>query len=67
MEPNFRDKLYNGSWAMDLKEIDILGDDIVQHWYYRSKAQAMTRLLGKAQQSTILDVGAGSAFFSLSA
>ena len=49
---------------MDLKETDILGDDISQHWYYRSKAKAMTRLLGKAQISTILDVGAGSGFFS---
>jgi 2-polyprenyl-3-methyl-5-hydroxy-6-metoxy-1,4-benzoquinol methylase len=49
---------------MDLKETDILGDDISQHWYYRSKAKAMTRLLGKTQPSTILDVGAGSGFFS---
>ncbi len=49
---------------MDLKETDILGGDISQHWYYRSKAKAMTRLLGKAQISTILDVGAGSGFFS---
>lgn len=49
---------------MDLKESDILGDDILQHWYYRSKAKAMTRLLGKMQISTILDVGAGSGIFS---
>ena len=49
---------------MDLKETDILGDDITQHWYYRSKTKAMTKLLGKAQISTILDVGAGSGFFS---
>lgn len=49
---------------MDLKETDILGDSISQHWYYRSKAKAMNRLLGKAQPSTILDVGAGSGFFS---
>jgi 2-polyprenyl-3-methyl-5-hydroxy-6-metoxy-1,4-benzoquinol methylase len=49
---------------MDLKEIDILGDDISQHWYYRSKAKAMTRLLGSIESSTILDVGAGSGFFS---
>ena len=49
---------------MDLKETDILGDNISQHWYYRSKAKAMTKLLGKKQPSTILDVGAGSGFFS---
>jgi len=49
---------------MDLKETDILGDDISQHWYYRSKAKAITQLLGKTRPSTILDVGAGSGFFS---
>lgn len=49
---------------MDLKETDVLGDEIAQHWYYRTKAMAMTRLLGKTQPSTILDVGAGSGFFS---
>jgi SAM-dependent methyltransferase len=49
---------------MDLKETDILGDKISQHWYYRSKAKAMTKLLGENQSSTILDVGAGSGFFS---
>ena len=49
---------------MDLKETDILGDDISQHWYYRSKAKAMSRLLGKEKISTILDVGAGSGVFS---
>lgn len=49
---------------MDLKETDILGDNISHHWYYRSKAKAMTRLLEETQPSTILDVGAGSGFFS---
>lgn len=49
---------------MDLKETDILGDDIAQHWYYRTKAMAMIRLLSKTRPSTILDVGAGSGFFS---
>jgi len=49
---------------MDLKETDILGDKIDSHWYYQSKAKAMTRLLGQANISTILDVGAGSGFFS---
>lgn len=49
---------------MDLKETDILGPDIGQHWYYRSKAKAMTRLLSGTSPLTILDVGAGSGFFS---
>lgn len=49
---------------MDLKEIDLLGEDIGSHWYYSSKAKAMTRLLGGTMPSTILDVGAGSGFFS---
>lgn len=49
---------------MDLKETDILGTAIKQHWYYRSKAHAMTRLLGGVSSSIILDVGAGSGFFS---
>ena len=49
---------------MDLKETDILGADIGHHWYYRSKATAMRRLLSGAPTSIILDVGAGSGFFS---
>jgi 2-polyprenyl-3-methyl-5-hydroxy-6-metoxy-1,4-benzoquinol methylase len=49
---------------MDLKETHILADKIANHWYYRSKAKAMTRLLTKAGVSTILDIGAGSGFFS---
>lgn len=49
---------------MDLKETDILGDGIGKHWYYRSKARAMEHLLGGVMPSVILDVGAGSGFFS---
>lgn len=49
---------------MDLKETDILGDDISQHWYYRSKVKAIMQLLGSIGSSAILDVGAGSGFFS---
>ncbi|VVM62860.1 class I SAM-dependent methyltransferase [Pseudomonas fluorescens] len=49
---------------MDLKETDILGDSIGEHWYYCSKAAATRRLLGDARISRILDVGAGSGFFS---
>ena len=49
---------------MDLKEIDILGSEITHHWYYRSKAAAMTSLIDRSAPSIILDVGAGSGFFS---
>lgn len=49
---------------MDLKETDILGPDIERHWYYSAKAKAMTRLLDGREPVTILDVGAGSGFFS---
>ncbi|AWM90816.1 methyltransferase [Pseudomonas sp. 31-12] len=49
---------------MDLKETDILGSSIDQHWYYASKAAATTRMLGHTPFKKILDVGAGSGFFS---
>jgi SAM-dependent methyltransferase len=49
---------------MDLKEVDIVGSEIENHWYYRSKAKAMVRLLSGIDPSVILDVGAGSGFFS---
>lgn len=49
---------------MDLKETDILGPDVGKHWYYSSKAKAMVRLLGGRTPARILDVGAGSGFFS---
>mgnify|MGYP003381281840 CR=1 FL=1 len=49
---------------MDLKETDILGDSIADHWYYRAKAAAMMKLLPIRSPAVILDVGAGSDFFS---
>lgn len=49
---------------MDLKETDILGDTIGNHWYYRSKANALKMLLKDVEIEKILDVGAGSGFFS---
>lgn len=49
---------------MDLKETDILGADIADHWYYKSKVKAMLRVIGEAVPSKVLDVGAGSGFFS---
>jgi 2-polyprenyl-3-methyl-5-hydroxy-6-metoxy-1,4-benzoquinol methylase len=49
---------------MDLKEEDILGSDIDRHWYYRSKAAALRRMVGPLRPQRLLDVGAGSGFFS---
>ena len=49
---------------MDLKEIDILADAISAHWYYRAKADAMRRMLEGEGARAVLDVGAGSGFFS---
>jgi SAM-dependent methyltransferase len=49
---------------MDLKEIDVLGAGIAGHWYYASKASALRQFLGTPRDSRILDVGAGSGFFS---
>jgi 2-polyprenyl-3-methyl-5-hydroxy-6-metoxy-1,4-benzoquinol methylase len=49
---------------MDLKEEDILGADIGRHWYYRSKAAALRRAVGRLAPKRILDIGAGSGFFS---
>ena len=49
---------------MDLKEVDVVGADIENHWYYRSKVKAVENLLSDINPSVILDVGAGSGFFS---
>ena len=49
---------------MDLKEQAILGDNAGAHWYYRAKSAAMLQMLGRAPVHSVLDVGAGSGFFS---
>jgi len=49
---------------MDLKEEDILGDKIHDHWYYVSKGRAMRKFLGNTKADEVLDVGAGSGVFS---
>lgn len=49
---------------MDLKEEDILGAGIGSHWYYRSKAAALRRAVAGLSPRRLLDVGAGSGFFS---
>lgn len=49
---------------MDLREADLLGADVRDHWYYSSKAKAMMRMLSNVKPERIVDVGAGSGFFS---
>lgn len=49
---------------MDLKESEILKGHVERHWYYRSKCKALKRLIHDVKPSIILDVGAGSGFFS---
>jgi SAM-dependent methyltransferase len=49
---------------MDLKELELIGADQEHHWYYASKSQALLRALGDYRPRHILDVGAGSGFFS---
>jgi hypothetical protein len=49
---------------MDLKEVGVLGANQGSHWYYASKARALRKCLVDRQPATILDVGAGSGFFS---
>jgi SAM-dependent methyltransferase len=51
---------------VDLKEEKILGDQVYSHWYYRAKAAALLRDLGGLAPKEILDIGAGSGFFSRS-
>lgn len=49
---------------MDIKESDILGERIGEHWYYKAKARAMLNAVRRARPRVILDIGAGSGFFS---
>lgn len=49
---------------MDLKELGNNDIDPDVHWYYQSKADAMLALAAQCEFTSILDVGAGSGFFS---
>jgi SAM-dependent methyltransferase len=51
-------------FSVDLKEEAILGNDMPKHWYYRAKLAALLRYVTHLHQRKILDVGAGSGFFS---
>ena len=49
---------------MDLKEIDILGPKIFNHWYYKSKAKALLNCISDITPFVILVIGSGSGYFS---
>lgn len=49
---------------MDIKEEDILRSGINTHWYYRAKFFALRSHIADFNFRHILDVGAGSGFFS---
>src|SRR5689334_3745073 len=49
---------------MDVKELDILGNRIEQHWYYIVKGNALLQFLQGYQPREVLDIGAGSGIFS---
>lgn len=49
---------------MDLREQALLNCKPEAHWYYASKASALMHFLNHSHFESILDVGAGSAFFS---
>lgn len=49
---------------MDLKESQILGEQVNNHWYYRSKLAAIRAYTKGVSKRSLLDVGAGSGFFS---
>ncbi len=49
---------------MDVKEEELLGGAVGDHWYYRSKQLALDSMLRGIPFRRVLDVGAGSAIFS---
>ena len=49
---------------MDLKEAQLLGGAAERHWYYQSKAAAVSRYTRSLPIDGILDIGAGSGFFT---
>jgi trans-aconitate methyltransferase len=49
---------------VDLKEADLLGKSPEKHWYYQSKAAAVCSYTRSLPVDSILDIGAGSGFFT---
>jgi 2-polyprenyl-3-methyl-5-hydroxy-6-metoxy-1,4-benzoquinol methylase len=50
--------------GMDVKEEELLGGAVGDHWYYRSKQLALDSMLQEVPFRRVLDIGAGSAIFS---
>ena len=51
---------------MDLKELQLAGDEPARHWYYRAKAEMMLSHIADLNVSSVMDVGSGSGFFARS-
>lgn len=49
---------------VDLKEEHLLGDQVKSHWYYRAKLAALTATIADLGVRNVLDIGAGSGYFS---
>jgi SAM-dependent methyltransferase len=49
---------------MDLKEESLLGATVDRHWYYRAKLGALKSAIVGVPPGSLVDVGAGSGFFS---
>src|SRR5580700_7655632 len=49
---------------MDVKEEELLGASVRDHWYYRSKQLALDSMLQDTRFRRVVDIGAGSAGFS---
>lgn len=55
---------HGGPYFMDIKEEDILGESIHDHWYYVAKGRALKAAIKGLEKTDMLDVGAGSGIFS---
>ena len=49
---------------MDLKELQLAGDEPARHWYYRAKAEMMLSHVAELNVKSVMDVGSGSGFFA---
>jgi SAM-dependent methyltransferase len=49
---------------MDIKESEILGKEVGTHWYYRNKTAALKQIVQGLENYSVLDIGAGSGYFS---
>ena len=47
---------------MDLKELQLAGDEPARHWYYWAKAEMMLSHVAELNVKSVMDVGSGSDF-----